>query len=258
MAKHKLSSIVKRSLTSLVLLPLSIWVILSGAPYINMAILAVGAVLAWEWVNMTPNKRPDVYGISYIVALAVVCFSMSLPHMVAVVMAMTLFVWFKARKEKHNRLLTLGVPYITIGLGSLVWMNNTAGSEFLLWFFIAVWCMDIGGYVVGCSVKGPKLAPKISPNKTWSGLFGGMLLAAVVSYVFYALLGKNGSAMALFALLVAFVSQVGDLVESSIKRYLRIKDTSDVIPGHGGVFDRIDGLIFAAPFVVICFKLFNF
>ena len=115
-----------------------------------------------------------------------------------------------------------------------------------------VWAMDVGGFIVGCNLKGPKLAPKISPNKTWSGLIGGIILAMAVSYLYIYLVIRDDTGMHTFFVIlggiVAAVSQIGDLIESAIKRKLGIKDSSSLIPGHGGVFDRIDGLIFAAPF----------
>ena len=127
----------------------------------------------------------------------------------------------------------------------------------MLWFVLVVWGVDIGGYVVGTTVKGPKLAPSISPNKTWSGLLGAIVFAALISvavasvfersdYVTFALLGG----------VLAVVAQIGDLLESKVKRYLNIKDSSNLIPGHGGIFDRVDGLIFAAPFILAVFILF--
>ena len=121
-----------------------------------------------------------------------------------------------------------------------------------------VWAMDIGGFIIGCNLKGPKLAPKISPNKTWSGLIGGIVFAMVASYLYIWLLAElsvikvDDNTQTFFVVLggiIAAVSQIGDLIESAIKRKLGVKDSSSLIPGHGGVFDRVDGLIFAAPFV---------
>jgi len=154
----------------------------------------------------------------------------------------TLLVRFKAANENHRRLLTLGVPYITLGIGSLIWLFNMAGALTTLWFILVIWSVDTGGYLVGCNLKGPKLAPKISPNKTWSGLLGGMVFAAAVSVAYSYWLGSREAyvAFALLGMIIAVVEQIGDLVESSIKRYLGLKDSSNLIPGHGGIFDRID------------------
>ena len=139
--------------------------------------------------------------------------------------------------------------------------NMEYSFEMVLWLMFVVWATDIGGYVFGKSLGGPKLLPKISPKKTWSGLLGGMLFACVVSY-FFILTMRHFEvylSMPFFvgsSAVLAVISQMGDLFESRIKRYLNIKDSSNLIPGHGGIFDRVDGLLFAAP-VVALFLLFS-
>ena len=195
--------------------------------------------------------------------------------LIATIALTTLFVFIKAKEEQHRKLLTLGVPYISIGVGALYWIYylfDTFGSipgekgsfVMTLWFMLMVWGVDIGGYIVGSSLKGPKLAPKISPNKTWSGLVGGVVLAVAVSFI-YMFTVKNifnlpmplseQLKFAQLGAMIAIVAQIGDLAESAIKRHLGVKDSSSLIPGHGGVFDRIDGLIFAAPIVYCYFTL---
>ena len=126
-----------------------------------------------------------------------------------------------------------------------------------MWLLLVVWSVDIGGYAVGKTVKGPKLAPAISPNKTWSGLAGGMAFAAAVggAFAYYVGWPDYNNYMAVAALL-AVVEQIGDLIESAIKRKVGVKDSSNLIPGHGGVFDRIDGLIFTAPVLLVCIVLY--
>ena len=131
----------------------------------------------------------------------------------------------------------------------------------MLWLFFVVWATDVGGYVVGKSVGGPKLAPKISPKKTWAGFIGAICFAMAIAYIFALYLkaygymtgsfSYNNRMLVLSSGLLAIVSQVGDLFESFIKRKLEIKDSSDLIPGQGGLFDRFDGLIFAAIAVAI-------
>lgn len=256
MAKSKTSSIIKRIITALILVPVTIGVLYAGFPYIQIMAIIFGGMMAWEWANMVPNKGNGMYSIAYALSVATAIFSGS-PIAIAIVLAgTTLLVWLKAKKEKRRNLLTLGVLYISIGIGSLVWLYAQVGFLDTMWFLLMVWSVDTGGYFVGTTVKGPKLAPKISPNKTWSGLWGGVLLAVLVSIaysyaftahthvVFYAVLGG----------IVAVIAQVGDLIESYIKRSLGVKDSSNLIPGHGGAFDRIDGLIFAAPLVFLLFK----
>ena len=166
--------------------------------------------------------------------------------LIATIALTTLFVFIKAKEEQHRKLLTLGVPYISIGVGALYWIYylfDTFGSipgekgsfVMTLWFMLMVWGVDIGGYIVGSSLKGPKLAPKISPNKTWSGLVGGVVLAVAVSFI-YMFTVKNifnlpmplseQLKFAQLGAMIAIVAQIGDLAESAIKRHLGVKDSS--------------------------------
>lgn len=256
MAKPNVAAIIKRIVTSLILAPLVLAAVYYGSPLINILALAGGAMLAWEWANMVPNGKASVYSAIYTAVMAFGVLSYDAMAIMLVTSGATLLVWMKAREEMHRRLLTLGVPYITLGIGSIVWLFNLVGAYTTIWFVLVIWSVDIGGYLVGCNVKGPKLAPKISPNKTWSGLVGGMVFAAAISVAYSHWLGSQQAylAFALLGALIAVIEQIGDLIESSIKRYLGLKDSSNLIPGHGGIFDRIDGMIFAAPLVALLLK----
>ncbi len=278
MEKTNLTSLQKRIITSLIMIPIAIGALRSGHPYVDILIFAVGSILSWEWSNMIPNKRPSCYAVFYIFALGCSMFAIDGIAPLITLLAATFFVYLKTKDEEHRNLLTLGVPYISIGVGSLYRIYyifdsfaNIPGERgsfiMTLWFILMVWSVDIGGYVVGSSLKGPKLAPKISPNKTWSGLIGGVVLSVAVSIIYmYAVrnifdIELPVSAQIMFAelgALIAIVAQIGDLIESSIKRHLGIKDSSSLIPGHGGIFDRIDGLIFAAPIIYCYFSLVSF
>lgn len=125
--------------------------------------------------------------------------------------------------------------------------NEISGLHIIIILFLCVWSADSFGYLVGKPVGGPKLAPRISPNKTWSGFLGGTIGAiGIASLAAWALGYQPGGVFVLFTLCVAIISQIGDLVESALKRRFGKKDSGHIIPGHGGVLDRIDGLIFAA------------
>jgi len=117
----------------------------------------------------------------------------------------------------------------------------------LLWLLFVVWATDIAAYFVGRGIGGPRLAPGISPGKTWAGLAGGMLGAAVVGGAVAAASGGPAGLAVMVALVLAVVAQAGDLFESFLKRRAGLKDSGTLIPGHGGVLDRLDGLLFAAP-----------
>ena len=251
MEKRKMSSLMLRILSSLVMVPLVLGAIYMGDPFLNLLMLVVGSMWCWEWTTMIENKNPALYAVIYAVAMI---YSLLLPLSLLwliIVVACAAFMAYKVRKEKHPLLLLLGVLYISVGMGALMWIYDVVGAVMTLWLIFAVWSVDVGGYVFGSMIGGPKLAPKISPKKTWAGLIGGVLLAATVCGGFVYLMGVNTNIFILFtavAASLAVIAQIGDLCESAIKRYLGIKDSSNLIPGHGGIFDRIDGLVFAAPF----------
>jgi phosphatidate cytidylyltransferase len=155
------------------------------------------------------------------------------------------------KKLCNNRVLWLLVGFLYISLPCLALLslraNPTYGKEILFWLLSIVWAADTGAYIFGRLIGGRKLAPIISPNKTWAGLIGGIILAAFIGSLM-ALLLKLGASISLLSLsaFIGALSQVGDLVESWFKRYFEVKDTGSIIPGHGGLLDRVDGLIVAA------------
>jgi phosphatidate cytidylyltransferase len=141
---------------------------------------------------------------------------------------------------------TLGLIYVIGALIALLWLRHqpALGRETVLWLVICVWATDIAGYFTGSVIGGAKLAPRISPGKTWSGFIGAMMAAAVVSAGFGALIGEGRPLMlAVVGAVLAIVSQIGDLLESHAKRRASVKDSGRLIPGHGGLLDRLDGFI---------------
>ncbi|MFQ5958061.1 MAG: phosphatidate cytidylyltransferase, partial [Alphaproteobacteria bacterium] len=145
-----------------------------------------------------------------------------------------------------------GVVYVSIPCIALVWLraDQGLGRETIFWLFAVVWTTDTGAYFAGRGLGGPKLAPRISPQKTWAGLAGGVVCAALTGAATAALLGlPNPAPVVLLSAALAFVAQAGDLGESMVKRRFGAKDSGQLIPGHGGVLDRLDGLMTAAPAV---------
>ena len=136
----------------------------------------------------------------------------------------------------------------------IIFLNNNS-SELLLLYFIIITCIftDIGGYIFGKIFKGKKLT-KISPNKTYSGLIGSFILSLIFTIIFF----KNYldiEMIILMSFVISSVSQIGDIFISYLKRKARVKDTGKILPGHGGILDRLDGLIFALPFGFFIFKI---
>lgn len=142
-----------------------------------------------------------------------------------------------------------GIAYIALPCASLLYLRSDPelGFATVMWVFVLVWAADSGAYASGRTFGGPKLAPKISPNKTWSGLLGGVGSAGLVGYVMTLVLDlESVIPLVVLSCCLGLLSQMGDLLESWVKRRFDKKDAGALIPGHGGLFDRVDGLLAAA------------
>jgi phosphatidate cytidylyltransferase len=143
----------------------------------------------------------------------------------------------------------IGIAYILIPVLCLIWLRLSFSDVPVLMIMMTVILTDTGAYFTGRAIGGLKLAPKISPNKTWSGLFGGIFAAAIglglLAY-FYGV--APASRYVILGAALAVIAQTGDLLESYLKRRAGVKDSGTLIPGHGGILDRIDGLLTAVPF----------
>ena len=260
----------KRIVSALTLLPLVLGLVYLGGWWFFALLAAGGWLMMMEWCQLTgvDDKKYIIlntiaallfpafitlYGdsnqITVLIVILLVIFSLGLASSPPRKMS----IWVSTANPKKNAFV--GMAYVTLALVSLAWLRTQdEHGMIVIWTLFAVWAMDVGGYFAGKGIGGPKLAPKLSPKKTWAGLIGGMVLAAAVS-LFISLFFSLGDPLLMpFAgAIVALVAQFGDLYESAIKRTMNKKDSGDLIPGHGGILDRVDGLIFAAP--VVAFAL---
>jgi phosphatidate cytidylyltransferase len=159
--------------------------------------------------------------------------------------------WLRLSRRRPVARVAL-ILYSIAAVLALLWLRHqpTYGRETILWILACVWATDIGAYFVGSYAGGARLAPSISPSKTWSGLVGGASASAVVSALFGLAVGAGETVtLALTGVGIALVAQAGDLLESAQKRRAGVKDSGRLIPGHGGILDRIDGLIAALVFI---------
>jgi phosphatidate cytidylyltransferase len=143
--------------------------------------------------------------------------------------------------------IALGVVYAAAALTASVAVrfDQVWGFTALMFVLLIVWVTDIGGYFAGRGIGGPKLWPRVSPKKTWAGAIGGMVLSLVVGGTFAAYGYGKLLPLLVLATVLTIVSQLGDLFESAVKRKFGVKDSSQIIPGHGGLLDRLDGYVFA-------------
>lgn len=144
--------------------------------------------------------------------------------------------------------LANGIIYVGIPVFCLVWLRERPndGLLFAFWALAAVWATDIGAFFAGRGIGGPKIAPAISPSKTWAGLGGGVVFATVLGWALHRFAGLPVE-LAMASGLIAIAAQAGDFFESWLKRRAGVKDSGRLLPGHGGVLDRLDGVVTAAP-----------
>ena len=207
----------KRIISSVVLLPISLFVIIKGSLLFNLFL--------------------------------VLCFSL------------TIYEWYMMSKTKHYHLL--GYIFLIFSFYSAFYLRNFLDEKSLMIFVITlIICIstDIGGYIFGKILKGPKLT-KLSPKKTFSGMFGGFICSFFITFILiensdliFGQYIKWKIELFVYIFFSSALSQIGDITISFFKRLSKIKDTGKIIPGHGGILDRIDGIIFVFPFTYIIFK----
>lgn len=233
----------------------AIGVILGGL-WFQMMVVFVTAVMVWElWMMIRPESATS--GMLLAALLASV---MSGQLHDETYFALLLFLVvpsigaFYLKKER--------ITYFCFALGiqlagwGLVHFRSDYGFTWILWLMTVVIATDVFGYFAGRTFGGPKFWPSVSPKKTWSGTSAGWLAAGVVGYVF-TLFTNAGWSIVWISMILSFASQMGDIAESALKRRMKVKDSSTLIPGHGGLFDRFDALLGAALFMLLVAYVFN-
>jgi len=250
------SELTLRILSSAVLAPLAlVTAYLGGWPFVTFWTVAACGIM-WEWRKIVAQPD-DMFGIAgeFTIALAGACALLGLgASMVPFIGLGAVVVGIGARTNPLRLWVAAGVLYAGSLLFACVLLreNPSHGFVAMIFLFGVVWATDICGYFVGRFVGGPKLWARVSPKKTWSGAIGGALgaIVAALAVARYAHLA-NSLAIVRLALLLSVVSQAGDLFESAFKRRFGIKDAGHVIPGHGGLMDRLDGFVAAAVVAVV-------
>lgn len=245
-----LNSLLLRSLSAVVLAPPVLAAVWFGTPYFEGLILISAGIMAWEWEGIVTKDsfgNPGIaLGLSCLVALLLLFVN---PLYALVVMALGAMVSSLIAPVGLRGWMAVGGVYIFLPLAALLLLRGAdIGQALMVWLLLIVWATDIGAYAAGLTIGGPKLAPRISPKKTWAGLVGGMVAAGAAAGLAGGWLGFVSPFAKLFLIgaMLAVVAQVGDLFESHMKRRFEVKDSSHLIPGHGGFLDRVDGLMAAA------------
>jgi phosphatidate cytidylyltransferase len=204
----------QRIISAVILAPVILCIIYSGGILFSSLIILLAILMSFEWTGIISHAED---------------------------------------KGHHNLWLVIGVFYIAIPCISLLWLRgHSSGLIITLWVLLSVWATDIAAYFAGRFFGGWKLAPSISPNKTWSGLAGGVLASSITGmFVLIFIDSQHPVLFVLLSGLLAVIAQIGDLFESGIKRHFGVKDSGTILPGHGGILDRVDGILTAAPAVAL-------
>jgi phosphatidate cytidylyltransferase len=245
-----------RVLSALVLAPLPIIAIWLGGPFLPILTVAAAIVMAWEWGRLCGGGTggPVLIGV---VAVAVIAASLEgIWAGILLALAGAVLVWRIASRDLADAPLWLaaGTLWVALPCVILLWLvqSGSAGRGTLFWVFAVVWATDIGAYAAGRQLGGPLLAPRWSPRKTWTGLVGGIICAALAGWATAGVLGATPVLpLVLVSAGLAIIEQFGDLAESVAKRRFGVKDASGLIPGHGGLLDRLDGLLAVIPAVAL-------
>jgi phosphatidate cytidylyltransferase len=249
----KAGSLRLRVASAMVMLPLAILAVWLGSWWLAAFLAVICAAMCWEWAKICAPRYAEV-SIAMLaagVAGPLLLPPFGFPAVLWVVAAglVVLLILAVAGRMENRAVCIAGLPYVVIGISSigLIRGEPTAGLATVLWAAASVVATDVGAYFVGRNVGGPKLAPRLSPNKTWSGLIGGMLCAAIAGVVTALIVGAAWEPLAVCSAILAVIAQGGDLIESALKRHFNVKDASRLIPGHGGFLDRFDGYLTAMP-----------
>jgi phosphatidate cytidylyltransferase len=246
-------NLLMRVMAALVLAPLAIAIAYAGG-WLWAALVTLAAIgLYVEWLMIVGARTPRVMAAG-IVTLFVAAVALEIGRIGATYVIVALGVIAAALLSPHRRgWAALGGCYAFAALiaSIAVRLDQVWGFSALMFVLLIVWVTDIGGYFAGRGLGGPKLWPRVSPKKTWAGAIGGFVASLVVAAGFGAFgVGKTAPLLVLGAVL-SIASQLGDLFESAVKRRFGVKDSSHIIPGHGGLLDRLDGFVAAVVLAAI-------
>jgi phosphatidate cytidylyltransferase len=192
------------------------------------------------------------------IALIAIFYSKDLFLFLAIAVAILMTMeWLEMSKnmtdQKKWRLI--GFCYIAIPIYSVIKLRNL-NTEILFWMFAVIWSTDIFAFFAGKSLGGAKIAPTISPNKTWSGLIGGILASMIIGFLSSFMFAGGAIFFIFLSAFLSIIEQLSDLLESKFKRIFGVKDSGNIIPGHGGILDRLDGMMLLSPMVLLMVLIF--
>lgn len=227
-----------------------------GGVWFQMMVVFVTAVMVWElWMMIRPESATSGMMLAALLA-SVMSGQLHDETWVALLLFLvvpTIGAFYLKKERTTFFLFALGIQLAGWGL---VHFRIDYGFTWILWLMLVVIATDVFGYFAGRTLGGPKFWPSVSPKKTWSGTAAGWIAAGLVGFLFM-LSTDAGWPIVWISMILSFASQMGDIAESALKRRMNVKDSSALIPGHGGLFDRFDALLGAALFMLLVAYVFN-
>ncbi len=241
----KWSDLAVRGGSAIVLAPLALGAVWAGGYWYSVFVILLGILIAREWtmiVHAGDSKQFLLHSAAALIAATAIG---PVEMFVIVVLAVASVALVISTNQQRSIWSFIGVPYVALPILALSVLraDDIRGLQAIVWCLVIVWSADSLAYFAGRIIGGPKLAPKLSPKKTWAGMGGAIVGAALASLACSAYFGLNYVVLAALAAQFAIVEQGGDIFESALKRHFGVKDSGDLIPGHGGVLDRVDGLL---------------
>jgi phosphatidate cytidylyltransferase len=256
-----------RTLSSAILMPavlLDVWL---GDIWFHLLVALLAVMMAHEWSNIVHDRNSAQFALHCAGALCGAFLTVALDWpatlLVLAVISFVSIALAVLQKRKMCFWVLVGVPYVGLPAMAFVILRGQtyAGMLTIMWLFAVVWAADIFAYFAGRLIGGAKLAPRVSPKKTWAGLWGAVAGGVVAGLgMGYWAGSTNVLVLPVLGAVLAIVEQLGDLFESALKRHYGVKDSGRLIPGHGGVLDRVDGLVAATlclAAIVLAARLFG-
>lgn len=252
-----------RFITAILTLPVVLFILwLGGLPF-SAFIAIVCVIMGIEWINILSkgDKFPKILLSGFLVIAALASHDGFGSGLGFYIFGILFSIGLSLLLSVKLSLLSGGFAYIGAATMSIILLRSIDNGLWLVFFvFWVVWATDVMAYVFGKTIGGPKLAPVISPNKTWAGLLGGVIGAAIIgAAISFFLPNTTLLSLVVFGGILAVISQIGDLFESSLKRKYDVKDSGGILPGHGGMLDRLDGMlaVVIAVFLILIARSFD-
>ena len=247
-----------RLFSSILMILIALPSIIIGGWLLQILLIVTVSVAAWEWANLSPSGVFKNQRLIFTIFMAVAAILMrplgpAAPALISIFLCMEIF--FPSPSVEKNLHNQIGFGYIFMAALSFTWIHDNFGALATLWLVFTMIATDVGAFLGGRALGGKKLAPKISPNKTISGALCALGASAVIGFLYSGISGKPILFFILLSILTSAMAQAGDLYESMLKRRVSAKDSGNIIPGHGGVLDRIDGFLMASPMAFLVLRI---